>query len=51
MDVVEETLLAGGVDPMRIHIERFTPAEPLAEPEPDGGVDGDRHGHPRHRHA
>jgi 3-ketosteroid 9alpha-monooxygenase subunit B len=39
MDVVEETLLAGGVDPLRIHIERFTPVDLLAEPEPDGGVD------------
>ena len=48
MDVVEETLLAGGVDPMRIHIERFTPADPPSEPEPDGGGRGDRHGHPGH---
>jgi 3-ketosteroid 9alpha-monooxygenase subunit B len=33
MDIVERTLLAGGVGPERIHIERFTPAEPLSEPE------------------
>jgi 3-ketosteroid 9alpha-monooxygenase subunit B len=38
MDVVEETLLAGGVEPLHIHIERFTPADLLADPEPDGGV-------------
>jgi 3-ketosteroid 9alpha-monooxygenase subunit B len=28
MDIVEEALHAGGVDADRIHIERFTPAEP-----------------------
>jgi 3-ketosteroid 9alpha-monooxygenase subunit B len=39
MDVVEETLLTDGVDPLRIHIERFTPPDLPAEPEPDGGVD------------
>ena len=27
MDIVESTLLAGGIDAGRIHIERFTPAE------------------------
>jgi ferredoxin-NADP reductase len=39
MEVVEETLLADGVDPLRIHIERFTPPDPLSEPESDGGVE------------
>ena len=34
MDIVEGTLLAHGVDEARIHIERFTPAEPSASPEP-----------------
>ncbi|MGH9095927.1 MAG: flavin reductase family protein, partial [Acidimicrobiales bacterium] len=34
MDIVETTLLAGGVDAGRIHIERFTPAEWVPEPEP-----------------
>jgi 3-ketosteroid 9alpha-monooxygenase subunit B len=29
MDVVEQTLLDSGVDEARIHIERFTPADPL----------------------
>ena len=29
MDIVEATLLAHGVGPDRIHIERFTPAEPV----------------------
>ena len=28
MDIVESTLLAGGADPGRIHIERFTPPDP-----------------------
>ena len=32
MDLVESTLLDDGVVPERIHIERFTPAEPLADP-------------------
>jgi len=41
MDVVEETLLASGVDPLRIHIERFTPADLLPEPEPEDGADED----------
>ena len=38
MDIVETSLLAGGVDEGRIHIERFTPAEPVPVPladEPD----------------
>jgi 3-ketosteroid 9alpha-monooxygenase subunit B len=41
MDIVEGTLLAHGVDADRIHIERFTPAEPppAAEPGPVAGVD------------
>ncbi|MGP0029145.1 MAG: 2Fe-2S iron-sulfur cluster-binding protein [Acidimicrobiales bacterium] len=34
MDVVERTLLTNGVDPTRIHIEHFTPAERLPEPAP-----------------
>jgi ferredoxin-NADP reductase len=34
MDIVESTLLAAGVDAGRIHIERFTPAEWVPEPEP-----------------
>jgi 3-ketosteroid 9alpha-monooxygenase subunit B len=40
MDIVEGALLARGVDPARIHIERFTPAAPAAEGEstgPDAG--------------
>ncbi len=40
MHVVEETLLADGVDPQRIHIERFTPADAPGEPEADDGGDG-----------
>ena len=32
MDIVEQTLLVDGVDPSRIHIERFTPLEPAAAP-------------------
>ena len=39
MDVVEHTLLAGGVEEARIHIERFTPEEWLPEPEPAGVTD------------
>jgi 3-ketosteroid 9alpha-monooxygenase subunit B len=35
MDVVEQTLLGVGVTTERIHIERFTPAELLPEPEGD----------------
>ena len=40
MDLVESTLLDDGVAPERIHIERFTPAEPVgAEPtEPEAEV-------------
>jgi len=38
MDVVEETLLARGVDAARIHIERFTPEEWLPDPEPLGAT-------------
>jgi ferredoxin-NADP reductase len=34
MEVVERTLLADGVDPTRIHIERFTPDELPSEPVP-----------------
>jgi ferredoxin-NADP reductase len=33
MDVVEATLLDDGIDRDRIHIERFTPADHVAEPE------------------
>jgi ferredoxin-NADP reductase len=36
MDVVEQALLASGVDPGRIHVERFTPLE-----QPDDDVAGD----------
>jgi 3-ketosteroid 9alpha-monooxygenase subunit B len=32
MDVVEHALLAGGADAGRIHIERFTPADEIADP-------------------
>jgi ferredoxin len=33
MEVVEETLLAGGADPARLHIERFTPTtSPVGNP-------------------
>jgi 3-ketosteroid 9alpha-monooxygenase subunit B len=39
MDIVEGALLARGVDPDRIHIERFTPAAPAAEPEPCAAPD------------
>lgn len=39
MDVVEGVLLAGGVAPDRIHIERFTPATPVAaEPSDEDGA-------------
>ena len=34
MDIVEGALLTHGVEPDRIHIERFTPAAPAPEPEP-----------------
>jgi ferredoxin-NADP reductase len=34
MVIVEQTLLAGDVDPSRIHIERFTPTERVPEPTP-----------------
>ncbi len=33
MDIVEEALLGSGVDADRIHIERFTPAEPVPDAE------------------
>jgi ferredoxin-NADP reductase len=38
MDVVERALRTAGVDPARIHIERFTPPEPVdaADSPPDG---------------
>ena len=39
MDIVEHTLLGDGVDPARIHIERFTPAAPAAEPTTPEPVD------------
>jgi ferredoxin-NADP reductase len=35
MDIVEQALLTRGVTAEQIHIERFTPAELAAEPEPD----------------
>jgi ferredoxin-NADP reductase len=38
MDIVEETLLSEGVAPERLHIERFTPSEPL--PESDTPAEG-----------
>jgi len=38
MDIVERALLARGVEPDRIHIERFTPAAPAPEPEPAAAV-------------
>jgi 3-ketosteroid 9alpha-monooxygenase subunit B len=34
MDIVEDTLLGDGFDAARLHIERFTPAEQLVEPDP-----------------
>jgi ferredoxin-NADP reductase len=34
MDVVEQSLHSRGIAPARIHIERFTPAEWMLEPEP-----------------
>lgn len=42
MDVVEAALLAEGVAPGRIHVERFTPADPaeLDGEDGDGGGDG-----------
>jgi 3-ketosteroid 9alpha-monooxygenase subunit B len=39
MDIVEGALLAHGVDAHHIHIERFTPAAPAAEPEPPAAPD------------
>jgi 3-ketosteroid 9alpha-monooxygenase subunit B len=39
MDIVEGALLAHGVGPDHIHIERFTPAEPAAAPEPPAAPD------------
>jgi len=35
MEIVEQTLLADGVDETRIHIERFTPADLPAAPSPE----------------
>ena len=35
MDLVESTLLADGADPQRIHIERFTPADPVEPAGPE----------------
>jgi 3-ketosteroid 9alpha-monooxygenase subunit B len=40
MDIVEGALLAHGVDADHIHIERFTPAAPLPEPEPTADEPG-----------
>ncbi|HET6774434.1 MAG TPA: ferredoxin--NADP reductase [Acidimicrobiales bacterium] len=40
MDIVEGVLLAHGVDAGRIHIERFTPAEPPPDLGPAAGADG-----------
>ena len=43
MEVVERTLLADGVEPPRIHIERFTPGEWVEEPAAgDGPTTGTR---------
>jgi ferredoxin-NADP reductase len=43
MDVVEQALLADGVAPARIHIERFTPVEPPTAPAPESApADGAR---------
>jgi len=39
MDLVENTLLADGVDAARINIERFTPGDWLSDPGPDGPSD------------
>jgi 3-ketosteroid 9alpha-monooxygenase subunit B len=39
MDIVEGALLAHGVDADHIHIERFTPAQPLPDPEPAADAD------------
>jgi ferredoxin-NADP reductase len=39
MTLVEEALEARGVDTSRIHIERFTPRETVAEPEVAAGAD------------
>ncbi len=41
MDVIESTLLTDGIDADRIHIERFTPAQRLAEEEPADDPSGD----------
>lgn len=38
MDIVESTLLGHDVDARRIHIERFTPAEPSPPPETSNGA-------------
>jgi ferredoxin-NADP reductase len=41
MDIVEHTLLEEGIDAGRIHIERFTPAEPVEIPDtPEPAVAG-----------
>jgi ferredoxin-NADP reductase len=37
MNLVEQTLHEHGIAPQRIHIERFTPADALPEPEPTAG--------------
>ena len=50
MDMVEEALLSGGVDAGHIHIERFTPAEPVAEPS-SGTHHAILHGIPCANHA
>jgi len=41
MDLVEGTLLDGGVDGSQIHIERFTPAEPVVDEPPAGTGDAE----------
>lgn len=38
MDLVEGALQEDGVDPQRIHIERFTATEPVVDPEPAEAV-------------
>lgn len=35
MDIVEAALVGQGVDPGHVHIERFTPAEPVTDAAPD----------------
>ncbi len=41
MDLVESTLLAAGVDPARLHLERFATPTPDGPDEPDGDGEAD----------